>query len=444
MKKGLTIIFTLITMSIFAQTQDHNSVSGGILAGANVYHFSVKDFSALDYKSQWGLDAGAWFNIPLGKVVSIEPQLMYSGRKFTPEQTNSTAPQGKLNFFSVPLFLKVGLGKSFAIMAGPQFDFLLSTKDSRNVFKKDDWRKSTTSITAGIEVMPHARLTGYLRGNWGTKDMFKFDDNNTAINPKPEYKMVGFHFGLKLKLFGHHALAVAPLVAAAVVMAAPVDTDGDGVNDADDKCPNVSGVAKYNGCPIPDTDGDGINDEQDKCATVAGLAKYDGCPIPDTDADGINDEEDKCATVAGLAKYSGCPIPDTDGDSVNDEDDKCINTAGLPENKGCPEMVFYYKRADVVLDKNDKAELDKLVAWMGSHPDLNISIEGHTSTLGATDYNQKLSQQRANSCVTYLISKGIDSSRLKAVGFGEQFPIGDNSTEEGRAKSRRVVMRIAD
>jgi hypothetical protein len=72
------------------------------------------------------------------------------------------------------------------------------------------------------------------------------------------------------------------------------DSDSDGIANDADKCPDVPGIAKYNGCPVPDTDSDGINDEQDSCITVAGTARYNGCPVPDTDSDGINDEEDSC------------------------------------------------------------------------------------------------------------------------------------------------------
>ena len=86
------------------------------------------------------------------------------------------------------------------------------------------------------------------------------------------------------------------------------DKDGDGIADIDDKCPDVPGLAKYNGCPIPDTDGDGINDEEDKCPNVPGVARYQGCPIPDTDGDGVNDEEDKCPKEAGPASNFGCPV----------------------------------------------------------------------------------------------------------------------------------------
>jgi outer membrane protein OmpA-like peptidoglycan-associated protein len=231
--------------------------------------------------------------------------------------------------------------------------------------------------------------------------------------------------------------------AATPVVVASVDTDKDGIADANDKCPNVAGLAKYDGCPVPDTDGDGIIDENDKCPTVAGTAKYQGCPVPDTDGDGINDENDKCPTVAGKAKYEGCPIPDTDGDSINDENDRCPKVAGIPGNLGCPEMILYYKRDVVTLSAEDKTNLDKVVAFLNNNPDINITLEGHTSTLGDAKYNQTLSEKRANNSVAYLVSKGIGKSRLTSVGYGEQFPIGDNTKEEGRAQSRRTVVKVA-
>ena len=211
-----------------------------------------------------------------------------------------------------------------------------------------------------------------------------------------------------------------------------------------DKCPSVLGLPKYNGCPIPDTDGDGINDENDKCPTVPGFARYDGCPIPDTDGDGVNDDNDKCVTVPGLPKYNGCPIPDTDGDGVNDEEDKCPNLAGLVENKGCPNLNLYYKRDENTLSANDKTQLDKVITFLKDNPELKINIAGHTSTLGTPEYNQKLSETRAKNVFNYLTSKGISKDRMTWEAFGEKYPIGDNSKEEGRAQSRRVEIKVQD
>ncbi len=233
------------------------------------------------------------------------------------------------------------------------------------------------------------------------------------------------------------------------------DTDGDGILDSKDKCPTVAGVAKYDGCPVPDTDGDGINDDNDKCPTVKGLAKYDGCPIPDTDKDGINDEEDKCPTVAGVARYQGCPVPDTDKDGINDEEDKCPTVPGVRENNGCPAIkeevvkkvttsaknVFFVTGSAKLQTKSFKA-LDQVVAILNEDTALKLDIEGHTDNTGTDKINVPLSQNRAKAVHDYLISKGIDASRLSSEGYGSSKPVADNKTAAGRTLNRRVEMKL--
>ncbi len=236
----------------------------------------------------------------------------------------------------------------------------------------------------------------------------------------------------------------------------PADTDKDGITDDKDKCPTVPGVAKYDGCPIPDTDKDGINDEEDKCPTVPGLARYQGCPIPDTDKDGINDEEDKCPTVPGLARYQGCPIPDTDGDGVNDEEDKCPNLPGVKENQGCPliqeevkkkvdyaaKNILFVTGSYKLASKSFKG-LNDVVQIMNENPDMKLAIDGHTDNVGKDDYNQTLSENRANAVKQYIVSKGISESRITAAGHGETMPIADNKTAAGRQKNRRVELKLS-
>ncbi len=233
------------------------------------------------------------------------------------------------------------------------------------------------------------------------------------------------------------------------------DTDGDGILDNSDKCPTVAGTAKYNGCPVPDTDGDGINDENDKCPTVKGLAKYDGCPIPDTDKDGINDEEDKCPTVAGVARYQGCPVPDTDKDGINDEEDKCPTVAGVKENNGCPAIkeevikkvtasaknIFFITGSNKLQNKS-YAPLDEVVKILSDDAALKLDIEGHTDATGSDKVNLPLSQTRAKTVYDYLVSKGIDASRLTSEGYGSSKPVADNKTAAGRALNRRVEMKL--
>ncbi|MCC7525970.1 MAG: OmpA family protein [Chitinophagaceae bacterium] len=234
----------------------------------------------------------------------------------------------------------------------------------------------------------------------------------------------------------------------------PVDTDKDGIVDSLDACPDVAGLAQFNGCP--DTDGDGIADKDDKCPEVKGLAKYQGCPIPDTDSDGINDEEDKCPNEAGVAKYQGCPIPDTDGDGVNDEEDKCPALAGPVSNQGCPEIkeeikkrievaakrVFFATGSYKLLTKSNKS-LDEVAKILNEDPNLKLDVEGHTDNTGKADKNQILSEQRAKAVVDYLVNKaGVDPTRLTSAGFGQDQPIADNKTAAGRAQNRRVAMKL--
>jgi outer membrane protein OmpA-like peptidoglycan-associated protein len=234
---------------------------------------------------------------------------------------------------------------------------------------------------------------------------------------------------------------------------APKDRDSDGIVDSLDACPDQAGPASLNGCP--DRDSDGIADKDDACPDVAGLLKYKGCPVPDTDKDGINDEEDKCPEVAGVARYQGCPIPDTDKDGVNDEEDKCPNEAGPASNFGCPEIpmeiiekvnlaarnIFFATGSSKLLAKSYNS-LNNVVKILQDNPSYKVDIEGHTDTTGSAEKNHVLSHDRANSVKAYLLSKSIDDSRIKSEGFGFTRPIASNKTAAGKAKNRRVEMKL--
>ena len=229
------------------------------------------------------------------------------------------------------------------------------------------------------------------------------------------------------------------------------DTDGDGILDKDDACPDVAGLAAFNGCP--DTDGDGVQDSQDDCPDVAGLKSLNGCP--DADGDGIADKKDKCPTVAGPKENGGCPWPDTDGDGVLDKDDKCPTVKGTVANHGCPEIseeqitklnayakTILFDTGKFSFQKQTFPVLEAITAILKEYPTAKFSIEGHTDNVGKADFNQKLSDGRANAVKQYLIDNGIDPFRLTSRGFGMDKPIDTNKTAKGKANNRRVEVKL--
>jgi OOP family OmpA-OmpF porin len=229
------------------------------------------------------------------------------------------------------------------------------------------------------------------------------------------------------------------------------DTDGDGIIDGSDACPTEFGLAALNGCP--DKDGDGIADKDDACPDTAGLAAFQGCP--DTDRDGIADKDDKCPTVAGPKSNGGCPILDADKDGVNDKDDDCPTVAGPASNKGCPEVTaetikqlnaygktILFDSGKSTFKNQSYTVLQSIGDILKEYPNSNFMIEGHTDSDGSNQLNQTLSENRAAAVKNYLIEKGIAAERLKSTGFGETKPIDTNKTAKGKANNRRVEVSL--
>ncbi|GAB3636114.1 hypothetical protein GCM10027422_17040 [Hymenobacter arcticus] len=231
----------------------------------------------------------------------------------------------------------------------------------------------------------------------------------------------------------------------------PLDTDGDGVADYLDKCPDVKGLAALQGCP--DSDGDGVADADDRCPNTPAGVKVDasGCPL-DADGDKVPDYLDKCPDTPAGAQVdaNGCPL-DRDGDGVPDYMDRCPDRAGPASNKGCPEIKAEQKKILTEATKYiqfdfDKAtlkptsypKLQQMVQILNEYPDYSLSIAGHTDSKGADDYNLRLSYERAASARAYMLSKGIPADRIESRGYGETKPIADNAKPAGQALNRRV------
>lgn len=234
-----------------------------------------------------------------------------------------------------------------------------------------------------------------------------------------------------------------------------VDTDGDGVSDALDRCPNTpagTDVDAY-GCEL-DSDGDGVKDSADKCPNTPAGVRVDarGCPL-DGDGDGVPDGTDKCPNTPRGAKVdaTGCEL-DSDGDGVVDRLDECPDTPkGTPvDSRGC-ELEGDYVLEGVNFESNSDRLLagatdilDDVVATLKRYPDIRFEVAGHTDSDGTAEYNQGLSARRAQTVHDYLAANGIAVDRMTVRGYGETQPIADNTTATGKARNRRVALNIIE
>ena len=251
----------------------------------------------------------------------------------------------------------------------------------------------------------------------------------------------------------------------------PGDRDGDGYPDSEDSCPDQpetwNAFDDNDGCPDdPDSDNDRIADSHDSCVLEPedhdGYLDDDGCPDLDNDADGIPDALDKCPNQAedidGWQDEDGCPDPDNDGDTVLDLDDFCPNTPGSTggDRPGCPkknqlvvvtpteirileQIQFATGKATIVPPpkSNSYTILNQVADLLRENPKVSLEVQGHTDNVGDAAYNMKLSQARAEAVRKYLVSHGIEASRLVARGYGATQPIVPNTSDANRAVNRR-------
>ena len=140
------------------------------------------------------------------------------------------------------------------------------------------------------------------------------------------------------------------------------------------------------------------------------------------------------------------PVLDDDNDGVPNDIDQCPNTpAGVVvDERGC-EKVIVLRDLDVnfafdsyKVGPKYAAEIKKVADFMGEHPDYKVVLAGHTDSVGAEAYNQKLSEKRAKAVADVLAGYGVSEDKISTVGYGELKPIATNKTKEGRAQNRRV------
>ncbi len=258
------------------------------------------------------------------------------------------------------------------------------------------------------------------------------------------------------------------------------DSDKDGIVNALDRCPkdpeDKDGWQDDDGCPELDNDKDGLTDDVDRCPDDAeDLDEFqdsDGCPDVDNDKDNIMDVADRCPnqpeTANGYKDEDGCPddapVDDTDGDGYKDDVDRCPYDAedfdGVEDEDGCPDEErrvivendfiriterIYFDTGKTTIQDRSMSLIEEIAKTIVDNPHLKkIRVEGHTDSVGSETGNLKLSQGRANAVSDALSSRGVEKSRLDAVGFGEIRPIETNDTDEGRQANRRVEFIIVE
>ena len=287
-----------------------------------------------------------------------------------------------------------------------------------------------------------------------------FDDYSVA-NQKRFGDWV-FSLGLAIPLGDKvKPAALAAPVAAAVVAVAPApaapakpaDSDGDGIVDNQDRCPDSPAGTKVNaqGCEL-DSDGDGVVDSKDRCPSSAAGTKVNaqGCEL-DSDGDGVVDSQDSCPTSPAGAKVNaqGCEI-DSDSDGVIDSQDRCPNSKANAkvDSNGCeiPEVIILkgvnFETSSDRLTSNSIGILNGVAETLSHRSEIAIEVGGYTDNRGTAAANQKLSQKRAQAVANYLISRGVKAGQLTAKGYGAASPVADNKTEAGRAQNRRVELHI--
>ena len=147
---------------------------------------------------------------------------------------------------------------------------------------------------------------------------------------------------------------------------------------------------------------------------------------------------------------------DSDGDGVPDYKDECPQVPGVKANKGCPEVKrevrqllekamqgIEFEAGKATIKAKSFPLLDEIAAIFIENSDYIIEVQGHTDNTGKAEMNKTISEKRAQAVKDYMVKKGVDASRMTAIGYGQDQPIADNNTKAGRQKNRRVEFKIS-
>lgn len=381
----------------------HTLLLAGLLAGAtSLAHAADRDtpylgmmgtylFPDISRKLDNGYGATALFGFPINDYVV--PELTLSGVTANRKPASAGSDRlysGGLNFAVFP-FGRDNTASPFLLLGGggEREDHLTGRKTS-----------GYADAGGGLLISLNRSRTAAIRIEGGRYAVF---DKTVAAGYGHVYD-TRVSAGVQIALGAHVNDAPPP----------PLDSDGDGVPDDVDSCPNTPrGMAvDAHGCPLPPP----------PRPAMAPTPPPPPAPPVDSDHDGVPDAIDQCPyTPAGMqVDAKGCAIK--------------AATIVLHD------INFEFNKAR--LTENSKLSLDQVVAGLKGQPTMQLEIDGYTDSVGKAAYNLKLSKQRAAAARDYLIAQGIEASRLHSEGYGAARPIASNKTRDGRAMNRRVEFKV--
>ncbi len=377
-------------------------------------------------------------SLPLADAVTVEPRILL--RKQGTAQEILVGVEGKLQL-NDPTVLSLGVANRF--------------KDALILNGGVTFKKTTVGLSYDVNI---SNLKAATKGNGALEVMLTCRFNQPKIKKAEDTDGDGIvdwkdHCP---QIPGVRALNGCPVEQQAPNKITTNDADGDGVPDNIDECPQEPGLYCFQGCN--DKDEDGIGDAIDRCPSLFGAKENGGCPVKvnDLDGDGVIDELDHCISIKGELALHGCP--DTDKDGIMDADDQCPFIKGVPEKNGCPYTqnrtirpanFDVYPIANVEFDVNQAIikpkyyhTLGEFANYMLEHPEYIVELSGHTDVTGSAAYNLALSKRRTASVRKYLLRLGIPASRIEVASYGETIPVEGNDTPQGKAKNRRVELML--
>jgi outer membrane protein OmpA-like peptidoglycan-associated protein len=420
------------------------------------------------WEIEYGTDS-MHFNATPGEINSVRVQDFTSTKGFG----GMAGVGGRFHFNDrISMGGWAGVGFSSAEQDYLYTDQNMFTGDYLATIQRQDTELNTMTFAGDLNF--ELRVAGGFELNWGwrylhfddaiAKDRFVDTEGKFVTIEQPHgLAFEGPYLGLryvtglnKIDADGDGVLDVyddcpdTPAGAAVDEKGCPRDTDEDGVYDGVDRCPGTPFGTRVDefGCGV-DADGDTVPDGLDLCPNTPTCARVDskGCPT-DGDGDGVPDGCDACpGTSPGRAvDAQGCETRptdgDRDGDTVPDSRDRCPDTergAQVDEN-GCAvvvSMMVHFDSDSAEIHPSDYSLLDRIAAAVARDGG-NFEVAGHADAQNTVEYNQRLSERRAEAVKNYLVDHGVDGSHLTSVGYSELRPIATNDTDEGRALNRRV------